>query len=65
MIESTTSNACYAVGDGDRGEVGAIFESLISNTRYAVGDGDRGEGRAIIESIISNPFSSFFNGIGR
>ena len=42
-MERITSNARYAVWDGDRGEGSAIFESTIFNARYAVGDGDRGE----------------------
>ena len=35
--ESTTSNACYAVGDSDGGEGGATSESPVSNACYAVG----------------------------
>ena len=53
-MESLISNARYVVGDGDRGERGAIFESTISNARYAVGDGDGGERGATTESLISN-----------
>ena len=34
MRESTKSNSCYAVGDSNRGEGGAILESIISNARY-------------------------------
>ena len=52
--ERTSSNARYAIGDGDRGEGGAAGESLISNACNAIGDGDGGERTAMIESHISN-----------
>ena len=52
--ESTLSNACYAVRDGDRGEGGTIIESPLSNGRDAVRDGDRGERFALVESLLTN-----------
>ena len=54
MMESTLSNACNAIRDGDRGERGAIIERIISNARNAIRDSDRSEGAATIESPISN-----------
>ena len=41
--ESLLSNACHAVGDGDRSQTGAITESPISNAHHAVADGNRGQ----------------------
>ena len=60
-----TSNARYALGDGDGSKGGAILKSITSNARYAVGDGNGIEGGAKRESTTTNPFSSFLNGISR
>ena len=53
-MESTTSNARYAVRNSDGGEGGATKESTTSNALYAFGDSDGGQGGASIESTISN-----------
>ena len=42
MSERIVTNGSNAVGDGDRGEVGAIPERPFSNGSNAVRDGDCG-----------------------
>ena len=44
IIESTMSNARYAITDSDGGEGGASRESIISNACYAVGSAVVGDG---------------------
>jgi hypothetical protein len=55
-IESTISNRCHALGDGDVGEAAAIIESLASNVRqlWVLWSVNGSKAAAPIESRFSN-----------
>ena len=60
-MESSVSNACYAVGNGYGGQTAAPIESSVSNACYAVGNGYGGQTAATPESITSNACSTVFD----
>ena len=53
MRESSFSDGCHAVGDGDGGrQAAAIRESITADGGHAVGDGDGCQAAAFLESKV-------------
>ena len=65
MRESSFSDGCHAVGDGDGGrQAAAIRESITADGGHAVGDGDGCQAAAFLESKIADGCHAVGDGDG-
>ena len=62
--EGTNTDACHAVGDGDRGQAGAIIEGIVADACHTIGNGDGGQAAAIFESKIADAGHAVWDGDG-